>query len=106
MDEAVRLAAQMNITVAKLLGGTELPKAPLARQYVYGQPLVDTEKLREMPTMMWRFHDCEMPTMMRRFHDWYMKTSERGEQTMLVAKVGSEYYFREDEIHIEFSEFF
>jgi hypothetical protein len=44
--------------------------------------------------------------MIRRFHDWYMKTSERGEQTMLVAKVGSEYYFCEDEIHIEFSEFF
>jgi hypothetical protein len=36
MDEAVRLAAQMNITVAELLGGAELPKAPLARQYVYG----------------------------------------------------------------------
>jgi hypothetical protein len=94
MDEAVRLVAQMNITVAELLGGTKLPKAPLARQYVYGQPLVDAEKLREMPTMM------------QRFHDWYMKMSERGEQTMLVAKVGSEYYFREDEIHIEFLEFF
>jgi hypothetical protein len=80
----------MNITVAELLDGAELPKAPLARQYVYGQPLVDAEKLREMPTMM------------RRFHDWYLKTSERGEQTMLVAKVGLEYYFREDEIHIEF----
>jgi hypothetical protein len=94
MDEAVRLAAQRNIIVAKLLGGAELPKATLAQQYVYGQPLVNAEKLREMPTMM------------RRFHDWYLKTSERGEQTMLVGKVGSEYYFHEDEIHIEFSEFF
>jgi hypothetical protein len=44
------------------------PEVPLARQYVYGQPLVDAEKLREMPTIM------------RKFHDWYMKTSERGEQ--------------------------
>jgi hypothetical protein len=94
MDEAVRLAAQMNISVAELLGGAELPKAPLAWQYVYWQPLVDAEKLHEMPTNM------------RNFHDWYMKTSERGEQTMLVAKVASNYYFREDEIHIEFLEFF
>jgi hypothetical protein len=94
MDEAVRLAAQMNISMAELLGGAELPKAPLARQYVYGQPLVDAEKLREMPTMM------------RKFHDWYIKTSKRGEQTMLMAKVASDYYFREDKIHIEFLEFF
>jgi hypothetical protein len=94
MDEDVRLAAQMNITVAELLGGAELPKAPIARKYVYGQPLVDDEKLREMPTML------------RKFHDWYLRTSKRGEQTMLVAKVGPEYYFREDEIHIDFSEFF
>jgi hypothetical protein len=94
MDEAMRLEAQMNITMAELLGGAELPKAPIARQYVYGQPLVDAEKLREMPIMM------------RIFHDWYLKTSERGEQTMLVAKVGSEYCYREDEIHIDFSELF
>jgi hypothetical protein len=93
MDEAARLAAQMNITMAELLGGVELPKAPIARKYFYGQPLVDDEKLREMPTMM------------RKFHDWYMRASKR-EQTMLVAKVGPEYYFREDLIHIEFSEFF
>jgi hypothetical protein len=63
MDEAVRLAAQMNIVVAEVLGGAELPKAPIARKYVYGQPLVDDEKLREMPTML------------QKFHDWYLRTS-------------------------------
>jgi hypothetical protein len=94
MDEAVRLVAQMNITVAELIGGVELPKAPISRKYVYGQLLVDDEKLREMPTMLWKFHE------------WYLRTSKRGEQTMLVAKVAPEYYFREDEIHIDFSEFF
>jgi hypothetical protein len=93
MDEAARLAAQMNITVAELLGGEELPKAPIARKYVYGQPLLDDEKLREMPTMM------------RKFHDWYLRESKR-EQTMLMAKFGPEYYFCEELIHIEFSEFF
>jgi hypothetical protein len=94
MDKTVRLVAQMNITVAELLGGAELSKAPIAWKYVYGQPLVDDEKL------------CEMLTMLRKFHDWYLRTSKHGEQTMLVAKVAPEYYFREDEIHIDFSKFF
>jgi hypothetical protein len=93
MDKAVRLAAQMNIIMAELLGGAELPKAAIARKYVYGQPLVDNEKL------------CQMPTMMQKFHDWYLRASKR-EPTMLVVKVGPEYYFREELIHIEFSEFF
>jgi hypothetical protein len=93
MNEAAKLAAQMNITMAELLGGKELPKAPIARKYVYGQPLVDEKKLRQMPTNLWNFHE------------WYLKASKR-EQTMLVAKAPAEYSFREELIHIEFSEFF
>jgi hypothetical protein len=93
MDEAMRLAAQMNITVAEFLGGAKLPKAAIARKYVYGQSLVDDEKLHQMPTML------------RNFHDWYLRVSKR-EQTMLVVKVGPAYYFREELIPIEFLEFF
>jgi hypothetical protein len=93
MDEAVKLAAQMNITVAELIGGTELPKAAIAQKYVHGQPLVDDEKLRQMPTNM------------RNFHAWYLRAS-KSEQTMLMEKVGPEYYFHEELIHIEFSELF
>jgi hypothetical protein len=55
--------------------------------------LVDNEKLRQMPTNM------------QNFHAWYLRASKR-EQTMFVAKFGPEYYFREELIHIEFSEFF
>jgi hypothetical protein len=56
MDEAVKLAVQMNITVAELLGGAELPKATIAQKYVYGQLLVDNEKLRQMPINLWNLH--------------------------------------------------
>jgi hypothetical protein len=93
MDEAAKLAAQMNITMDELLGGAELPKAAIVRKYVYGQPLVDNEKLHQMPTNLWNFHA------------WYLRLSKR-EQSMLVVKVRPEYYFREEMIHIEFSEFF
>jgi hypothetical protein len=90
MDEAMKLAAAMSMTTADLLSGAELPKAAIARKYVHGKPLVDEEKLRQMPTNM------------RNLHAWYLVASKR-EQTMLVVKVVEEYYFREDKIHIEFS---
>jgi hypothetical protein len=93
MDEAVKLEAQMGMKIADLLGGTDLPKAAVARKYVHGQPLVSNKKL------------CQLPTHMRNLHDWYLLASEC-EKTMLVLKVAAEYYFREDEIHIEFSELF
>jgi hypothetical protein len=50
MDEATKLAAQMGITTAELLGGTVLPKVAIARKYVHGQPLVNDKKLHKMPT--------------------------------------------------------
>jgi hypothetical protein len=56
-------------------------------------PSVDDEKLHQMPTNP------------RNFHAWYPRASKR-DQTILVAKVGPEYYFREELIHIEVSEFF
>jgi hypothetical protein len=36
MEEAVKLVAQMGVTIADLLGGAKLPEAVVARKYVYG----------------------------------------------------------------------
>jgi hypothetical protein len=92
MDEAAILASQMGMTVAELLGGADLPKAVVVGKYVHGKPLVSDKKLRQLPTHM------------QNLHAWYLLSSKR-EQTMLVAEV-VEYYFREDEIHIDFLELF
>jgi hypothetical protein len=92
MAEATKLAAQMNITVAELLGGAKLPKTTIAQKYVYGQPLIDDEKLRQMLTNL------------RNFHAWNLRAPKR-EKIMLVAKVGPEHYFREEMIHIEILDF-
>jgi hypothetical protein len=73
MDEAAKVAAQMGMTTAELLGGAELPKAAIAWKYVHGQPLVDDEKLRKMPTNL------------QNFHAWYLSASKR-EQSILVEK--------------------
>jgi hypothetical protein len=93
MDKTVKLAAQMGMTMAQLLSGAELPKAAIAWNYFHGQPLVDDEKLHQMPTHM------------RNLHAWYLISSKR-EKSMIVVKVTEEYHFREDLIHIEFSELF
>jgi hypothetical protein len=89
MEEAAKLAAQMGVTIADLEGGAELPTAVVAQKYVYRRRLVSEERYPKLPTHM------------QNLHDWYMLASKR-EQTMLVAKVIEEYYFREDEIHIDF----
>jgi hypothetical protein len=62
MDEAAKLAAQMGMKVAHLLGGADLPKAVIVPKYVHGQPLVSDKKLRQPPTHM------------RNLHAWYLKT--------------------------------
>jgi hypothetical protein len=93
MDIAAELAAQMGMTMAELLGGAELSKVVIAQKYVHGKQLVDNEKLHQMPTHFWNLHA------------WYLLSSNR-EKIMLVAKVTEEYYFHEEEIHINFSELF
>jgi hypothetical protein len=55
--------------------------------------LVNDKKLHKMPTNLWNFHA------------WYLSASTR-DQSILMVKVRAEYYFREELIHIEFSEFF
>ena len=94
-DRAAVLAAEMGVTVAELLSSQDnvLPVLPVAPKYVRGLPLVSEEKLPQLPTHM------------RNLHDWYMETAESGRK-YIVAKVPEEYYFREEKIHVEFSELF
>ena len=85
----------MGVTVAELLGSQDdkLPKADVVPTYVPGKPLVSKEKLEQLPTQM------------RKLHDWYMEEAKKG-RIMIVAKVPHEYYFREDEVHVDFSKLF
>ena len=66
---------------------------PLVSKFVMGEPLVSKDRLGEMQTHM------------RSLHDWYMCAS-RNERIMIVLQVPKDYYFRPDEIHVEFSELF
>ena len=94
MEEAAKLAADMGVTVEALLGGQddELPMAVVAPKpiYVKGKPLVSKDRLRQLPTYM------------RKLHEWYMTA----DKMFIIAKVPREYYFRPEEIHVEFDELF
>ena len=97
MEEAKKLAADMGVALEQLLGSQDnnLPKAVPVRKYVIGQPLVTRE---EWP---------ELPTHMRALHNWYMSEIMLvPERKWLVLDVTYEYYYREDKIHIEFSELY
>ena len=93
MEEAAKLAADMGVSVAEFLGSQDdkLPKAPIVPTYVPGMPWVSQEKRAQLPTEM------------RHLHEWYLRVVREG-RIMIVAQVPSEYYFRHDEIHVEFSE--
>ena len=85
----------MGVTVAELLGTQDdnIPLAPVVPQYAPKEELVSREKWQQLPTQM------------RKLHDWYMEQAKAG-RIMIVVKVPHEYYFRADEIHVDFSELF
>ena len=93
MEEAAKLAADMGVPIAELLGSQDdnLPKAPVVPTYVLGMPFVTQEK------------SIQLPTSMRNLHNWYLRVVKEG-RIMIVAQVPSEYYFRPEEIHVDFSE--
>ena len=97
MEEARKLAAEMGVTVEQLLGPQDdvLPKAVPVRLYTVGEYLVT------------RAEWLELPTHMRALHDWYMdEIRHNPDRKWIVMDVAPEYYFKKDEIHIEFNELF
>ena len=97
MEEAAQFVTSMGVTIADLLSSQDdnLPKAAVVWKYVIGQPLVTKEEWDELPTHM------------RALDNWYMsEILVVPERKWLVLDVPYEYYYREDKIHIEFSELY
>ena len=92
-ETAKILAEQCNMSFHDIIHGDHMPKAEVAPKFVHGEPLVSSERLRDMPTKM------------RRFHEWYMKASKE-QQYWLLLKVRKSHYFAEDKVPIEFTELF
>jgi hypothetical protein len=51
-EEMKRLASQLGMTIAQLMGEEDIPKAELAYKYAVTEPLVRAGKVPHLPTKM------------------------------------------------------
>ena len=87
---------QKSITPLKVISDKEVQprkEYEYAWTYVYGQPLVRPEEVDSLPTQM------------RRLNHWYLKATEAKKENFWV-KTGTEHYFVDDAMFVEFSELF
>ena len=96
--EIGKQAQEIGISVSALRtlqsGGT-IGFGELARQYVRGQPLIDSSHLRLLPARM------------HQLHDWYMSYTANNDGDYIYAKIQKSHYGPgDDELHIELPELF
>jgi hypothetical protein len=96
--EIEKQAQEIGISVSALRtlqsGGT-IGFGELARQYVRGQPLIDSSHLRLLPARM------------HQLHDWYMSYTANNDGDYIYVKIQKSHYGPgDDELHIELPELF
>ena len=90
-------AEELQITVGQLL---EIEPMPVLREdeiewkYVRGQPLVAPDKVKNLPTRMYKLHQ------------WYMNITKISDRFSLMVNVKEEHYFHEKAVSVEYSEMF
>ena len=90
-------AEVLKITVGQLL---EIEPMPMLREneikqkYVRGQPLVEPDKVKNLPTRMYELHQ------------WYMNITKISNRESLMVNVKHEHYYHEKALAIEYPELF
>ena len=87
----------LGITVGQLLEIEPMPKLKeeeIKWKYVRGQPLVEPEEVKNLPTRMYELHQ------------WYMNITKSSNRESLMVKVKEEYYFHKLALSIDYSELF
>ena len=77
-EEHIMQAEMLKITVGQLLEIEPMPplrEEEIKRKYVRGQPLVEPEEVKNLPTRMYELHD------------WYMKITKSNKREGLMVKV-------------------
>ena len=90
-------AEVLNITVGQLLEIKPMPvlrEDEIKRKYVRGQPLVEPDKVKNLPTRMYELHD------------WYMKITKISNRESLMVQVEEDHYFHKKAPAVEYSELF
>ena len=87
----------LGITVGQLIEiepMSLLREKEIKQKYVRGQPLVEPEEVKNLPTRMYELHD------------WYMKITKSSNRESLMVNVKEEHYFHKLALHVEYSEVF
>ena len=90
-------AEELKITVGQLLEIEDMPvitEEEIKRKYVRGQPLVEPDKVKNLPTRMYELHQ------------WYMDITKRSDRESLMVQVKKDHYYHEKPVTVEYFELF
>ena len=96
-EEHIMQAEMLKITVGQLLEIEDMPvitEEEIKRKYVRGQPLVEPDKVKNLPTRMYELHQ------------WYMNITKISDRLSLMVNVKEEHYYHEKAVSVEYSELF
>ena len=96
-EEHIMQAEVLKITVGQLLEIEPMPvlrEDEIKRKYVRGQPLVEPDKVKNLPTRMYELHQ------------WYMNITKISDRLSLMVNVKEEHYYHEKAVSVEYSELF
>ena len=96
-EDHIMQAEMLKITVGQLLDiepMSPLREEEIKRKYVRGQPLVEPDEVKNLPTRMYELHQ------------WYMNITKISNRESLMVNVKEEHYFHEKAVSVEYSELF
>ena len=96
-EEHIMQAEILKITVGQLLEiepMSPLREEEIKRKYVGGQPLVEPDEVKNLPTRMYELHQ------------WYMNITKISNRGSLMVNVKEEHYFHEKALSVEYCELF
>ena len=96
-EEHIMQAEMLKISVGQLLEiepMSLLRESEIKRKYVRGQPLVEPDKVKNLPTKMYELHQ------------WYMNMTKISNRVSLMVNVKEDHYFHEKALSVEYSELF
>ena len=96
-EEHIMQAEMLKITVGQLLEIEPMPplrEEEIKRKYVRGQPLVEQDEVKNLPTRMYQLHQ------------WYMNMTKISNRVSLMVNVKKEHYYHEKALSVEYSEQF
>ena len=85
-------AEMFKITVGHLLDiepMSPLREEEIKRKYVWGQPLVEQDEVKKLPTRMYEFHQ------------WYMDITKISNRESLMVNVKKDHYYHEKAVSVE-----